>query len=85
MNCDNARQKGKDPNQCGLQSSNALGDESSASGGNTSAGENFPAKLHYMLSEIERDGLGHIVSWQPHGRCFMVHKQKEFEQKILPL
>jgi HSF-type DNA-binding len=46
---------------------------------------NFPAKLHYMLSEIKRDRLDHIISWLPHGRSFMVHKQKEFEQEILPL
>jgi hypothetical protein len=25
---------------------------------------NFPMKLHYMLSSIEGDGQGHIVSWQ---------------------
>jgi hypothetical protein len=48
-------------------------------------GDNFPVKLHYMLSEIERDGLNHIVSWQPHGRCFVVHRKKEFEEKLLPL
>jgi hypothetical protein len=47
--------------------------------------QNFPVKLHYMLSELESDGLDDIVSWQPHGRCFVVHKQKEFVDKILPL
>jgi HSF-type DNA-binding len=52
---------------------------------NCNVAANFPAKLHYMLKEIERDGLDHIVSWLPHGRCFMVHKQKEFERDILPL
>jgi hypothetical protein len=49
------------------------------------AEENFPIKLHYMLLELQRDGLDHIVSWQPHGRCFVVHKQKEFVEHILPL
>jgi hypothetical protein len=47
--------------------------------------KNFPVKLHYMLSELEWDGLDHIVSWQPHGRCFVVHKQKEFVERIIPL
>jgi hypothetical protein len=47
--------------------------------------KNFPVKLHYMLRELERDGLDHVISWQPHGRCFVVHKQKEFVDKILPL
>lgn len=46
---------------------------------------NFPVKLHYMLSELEKDGLHEIISWQPHGRCFVVHKQKELVDKILPL
>lgn len=46
---------------------------------------NFPMKLHYMLSSIEGDGQGHIVSWQPHGRCFMVHDMKEFVASMLPL
>jgi hypothetical protein len=46
---------------------------------------NFPAKLHYMLTELETDGMDDIVSWQPHGRCFIVHKQQQFLEKVLPL
>ncbi|CAJ1959218.1 unnamed protein product [Cylindrotheca closterium] len=38
----------------------------------------FPLKLHEMLRDLEQDGFGHIVSWQPHGRCFVVHKSDEF-------
>jgi hypothetical protein len=38
----------------------------------------FPLKLHEMLENIQADGFGHIISWQPHGRCFVVHKPKEF-------
>jgi hypothetical protein len=47
--------------------------------------DNFPVKLHYMLSELENDGVDGIVSWQPHGRCFLVHKQQQFVEKVLPL
>jgi hypothetical protein len=47
--------------------------------------QNFPVKLHYMLSELETDGMDDIVSWQPHGRCFLVHKQQEFVDKVLHL
>jgi hypothetical protein len=47
--------------------------------------QNFPVKLHYMLSDMEADGLAHIVSWQPHGRSFTVHKPSAFVQQILPL
>jgi hypothetical protein len=38
----------------------------------------FPLKLHDMLEEVISNGHEHIVSWQPHGRCFVVHKPKEF-------
>jgi HSF-type DNA-binding len=44
---------------------------------------NFPDQLHYILSEIENDGLSHVVSWQPHGRCFKVHDQKLLVEKVL--
>ena len=43
----------------------------------------FPLKLFEMLSLVDRDGFAHIVSWQPHGRCFVVHKPNEFKA-ILP-
>jgi hypothetical protein len=43
----------------------------------------FPIKLHEMLDRVEEDGNAHIVSWQPHGRCFVVHKPKEFKE-LLP-
>lgn len=46
---------------------------------------NFPVKLHFMLNEVTNDGLSHIVSWQPHGRCFLVHKQDDFINLILPM
>lgn len=49
------------------------------------AEDNFPVKLHYMIKELEIDGMAGIVSWQPHGRCFLVHKQLQFVEKILPL
>ena len=45
----------------------------------------FPEKLHLMLSNVEKDGYDHVVSWQPHGRCFMVHKPKEFVSEVMPL
>lgn len=43
----------------------------------------FPLKLHEMLENVEADGYSHVVSWQPHGRCFVVHKPKEFVE-LLP-
>lgn len=52
---------------------------------NSKSSTNFPVRFHYMLSELEKDGHDDIISWQPHGRCFLVHKQKELVDKILPL
>jgi hypothetical protein len=44
----------------------------------------FPERLHYMLSDMEKDGLQHIASWQPHGRCFVVRDQTLFTENVLP-
>eukprot|EP00563_Minutocellus_polymorphus_P019694 CAMPEP_0197719070 /NCGR_PEP_ID=MMETSP1434-20131217/2971_1 /TAXON_ID=265543 /ORGANISM="Minutocellus polymorphus, Strain CCMP3303" /LENGTH=394 /DNA_ID=CAMNT_0043303783 /DNA_START=124 /DNA_END=1308 /DNA_ORIENTATION=+ len=44
----------------------------------------FPIRLHNMLSGVEAHGLTHIVSWQPHGRSFLVHKPQEFADHIMP-
>lgn len=54
-----------------------------AKNGGQGAEQSFPMKLHYMLNDIEEDSLSHIVSWMPHGRCFVVHNQKLFVEKIL--
>jgi hypothetical protein len=43
----------------------------------------FPTRLHYVLSDLEKDGLGHIASWQPHGRCFIVHDLERFITDVL--
>jgi hypothetical protein len=37
-----------------------------------------------MLQAAKQEGLEHIVSWQPHGRAFMVRNPSEFVEKILP-
>jgi hypothetical protein len=44
----------------------------------------FPLKLHQVLDQVEADGLSHVVSWQPHGRCFVIHQPKEFTDHIMP-
>ena len=44
----------------------------------------FPLKLHAVLDQVEMDGLSHIVSWQPHGRAFVIHKPKEFTDHVMP-
>lgn len=44
----------------------------------------FPLKLHAVLDQVEADGLGSVISWQAHGRCFVVHKPKEFVDHVMP-
>lgn len=47
--------------------------------------QSFPMKLHFMLTDLEKDGLDHIASWQVHGRCFVVRNQPQFVKSVLPL
>lgn len=44
----------------------------------------FPEKLHQMLSQVDEEGLSQVVSWQPHGRCFLVHRKREFIDEVMP-
>lgn len=44
----------------------------------------FPLKLHEMLDKIEADGLAGVISWQPHGRAFLIHKPAEFVSSVMP-
>mmetsp|Transcript_27725 Transcript_27725/g.39667 ORF Transcript_27725/g.39667 Transcript_27725/m.39667 type:complete len:300 (-) Transcript_27725:598-1497(-) len=47
--------------------------------------KSFPEKLHEMLQDSECNTRSQsIVSWQPHGRAFRVHKVKKFVEDILP-
>jgi HSF-type DNA-binding len=45
----------------------------------------FPLKLHAVLDQVEADGLAHVISWQGHGRAFLIHKPKEFVEHVMPL
>lgn len=44
----------------------------------------FPWKLHEMLERVA-DEFSSVVSWQPHGRSFMVHNPDEFVQRVMPI
>lgn len=46
--------------------------------------EPFPTKLYEMLVGVAKEGLQHIVSWQPHGRCFVIHHSAAFINEIMP-
>ena len=42
----------------------------------------FPVKLYEMLVQVDKEGLSHIISWQPHGRCFVVHSANAFKKLV---
>ena len=56
----------------------------------------FPTQLYKMLTEIENsqgaaadaestgESFVKIVSWQPHGKCFLIHNEDKFSNKVLP-
>lgn len=44
----------------------------------------FPMKLHSVLDQVEIDGLAHVISWQKHGRAFVIHHPKEFVDHVMP-
>mmetsp|Transcript_91707 Transcript_91707/g.137322 ORF Transcript_91707/g.137322 Transcript_91707/m.137322 type:complete len:148 (+) Transcript_91707:85-528(+) len=43
----------------------------------------FPRKLFTMLEEADSQGFSDIVSWQPDGSSFRVHKPKKFATTIM--
>jgi len=45
--------------------------------------QGFPHLLYDMLEKVDASGHSDVVSWQPHGRCFVIHKQDAFEE-LLP-
>jgi len=50
----------------------------------TSSSVAFPLKVYECLSHVEEEGVSDILSWQPHGRAFIVHKPEEFRDLVLP-
>lgn len=44
----------------------------------------FPLKLHAMLDDTVASGKEDIISWQPHGKMFKIHKPKAFAAEVLP-
>jgi hypothetical protein len=44
----------------------------------------FPERLFEMLEQVDLIGMAHVVSWQPHGRAFLVHRPQEFVAEVMP-
>eukprot|EP00934_Nitzschia_sp_Nitz4_P005111 Nitzschia sp. Nitz4//scaffold210_size37948//860//1885//NITZ4_007685-RA/size37948-augustus-gene-0.16-mRNA-1//1//CDS//3329541915//5101//frame0 len=45
--------------------------------------DTFPGILHRMLEVVEAEGNGHIISWNPDGLSFSVHRPKDFADVIM--
>ena len=45
----------------------------------------FPLKLQRILDKLEADGIIDVLSWQPHGRAFIVHDAERFVNEVLPV
>jgi HSF-type DNA-binding len=44
----------------------------------------FPDKLFRVLDRAATESFDHVISWQPHGRSFIVHQREAFKE-LLPL
>lgn len=44
----------------------------------------FPMVLHNILDDAESEGYSDAISWQPHGRAFLVHNQDKFVSEVMP-
>jgi hypothetical protein len=44
----------------------------------------FPTVLHGMMEEAEEKGFTNVISWQPHGRTFLILEPKLFVAEVLP-
>ena len=44
----------------------------------------FPLKLQRILDKLEAEGNTSILSWQSHGRAFIVHDPERFVTEIMP-
>ena len=44
----------------------------------------FPSLLYKLLTEVAQNNEENIISWSPHGRCFVVHNRHAFVRRIMP-
>lgn len=59
------------------------GDSESLAEARASINAPFPLRLYDMLESACDGGFSDVVSWQPHGRSFIVHKPDKFKE-LLP-
>lgn len=44
----------------------------------------FTERLYQMLDDAEEHGFDSIVSFQTHGRCFVIRQPEEFVREVMP-
>lgn len=69
------------PSEIGSGGSAPLSSPQVKSGGPSS---HFPEILHKILSIADEEGHNDILSWQPHGRCFMIRHRDRLVSEIMP-
>jgi HSF-type DNA-binding len=47
--------------------------------------ERFPDKLFRVLDRAATERFDHVISWQHHGRCFMIHQRETFKALLTVL
>ena len=60
------------------------GDDGAAGSGGEVDRNHFPTRLHLMLQSLTDSDHGSVVSWQPHGRVFMIRDTDVFVDQVLP-
>ena len=43
----------------------------------------FPTKLYGLLQDCQAEGLDYIISWQEHGRSFVIADTKQFVARFV--
>merc|ERR1712076_59445 len=46
--------------------------------------KSFPMKLYELLSRVDKEGINAIISWQPHGLCFVIRAPERFVEEVIP-
>lgn len=76
-----ANEKGRDAEK---KESDADEDEEGDDDSSAESSDTFPFKLYRMLAEAEEENNEDIVSFDAKGKCFMIHKPREFVTDIMP-
>mmetsp|Transcript_15763 Transcript_15763/g.25540 ORF Transcript_15763/g.25540 Transcript_15763/m.25540 type:complete len:549 (-) Transcript_15763:327-1973(-) len=67
----------------GLSMSN-VADAVGLGGSNANTSEQFPYKLHRILTQAQQEGFDDIITWSPHGKSFRIFSKERFVEEVMP-